>query len=79
MAAPATEIDPSMLPLIAKWDSPMPTALQVLEVLDICIYSALASSFAISALQSTYEGCLKIEGSTHEDVVKHATNWRNNL
>lgn len=76
MQAPPSEIHPSVLPLISMWNSPVPTALQALEVLDVCIYNASASTFVVTALQEIYENCLKLEGKTHEELVTQATTWR---
>lgn len=75
LQAPESQLDPEMKPLIEKWNSPSPTALQVLEVLDKCIFCSLASGFVVSALQALYEGCLKKDGMTHEEAEKLAT-WR---
>jgi hypothetical protein len=69
-----SQLDACTHPLIRKWDEE-PTSFQILEVLDKCIYSSLASSFVISALQVTYDLACKRESTTHEEVVKLAT-WR---
>jgi hypothetical protein len=63
-----------MLPLVAKWDSP-PTAIQILEVLDYCIFSALASGGIVTMLQGEYKKACEVENTTHEQVVGLAT-WR---
>jgi len=68
------QLDASMFPLIQKWDNP-PTSLQVLEVLDQCIYASLASGFVVELLQIMYDDRLKAEGKTHEQNVPLAT-WR---
>lgn len=68
------QLDAAMFPLIRKWDDP-PTALQLLEVLDHCIHGALASSFIVTTLQVLYDGALKREGTTHDEMAKLAT-WR---
>lgn len=77
LAAPNDQLDHSLFPLIEKWEEP-PTALQVLEVVDKCIHCALASGFALSALQEVYRLRLKAEGKTHEELVPFAT-WRAQL
>jgi hypothetical protein len=69
-----TQLDASMKPLIEKWSDP-PTSLQVLEVLDHCIFAALASGFVVSVLQALYDGCLQREGRAHSDNEPLAT-WR---
>lgn len=67
-------LDARMHPLIKRWDDPA-KAIQILEVLDICIHGALASSFVIKALQAMYDTALKNEGMTHEEMAKLAV-WR---
>ncbi len=69
-----SQIDARMHPMIRKWDDPA-RAIQILEVLDICIHDALASGFVVSALQAMYSAACKREGVEHEQVVKFAT-WR---
>jgi hypothetical protein len=76
LEAPESQMDSAIKPLIAKWDEPSATPLQVLEVLDQVIYSSLGSDFVVAVLQSIYAGRLEQEGITHEEVVKLAT-WRN--
>ena len=72
--APSHQLDPCMLPLIRAWDAE-PKAIQVLEVLDKCIFSALASGFIIKLLEIIYDMCLKAEGTTHEALLPQAI-WR---
>ena len=60
-----SQLDASMFPLIAKWDDP-PTSLQLLEVIDHCIYSSLSSGFILRVLQSMYASTCEKEGITHE-------------
>lgn len=74
LKAPSGQLDPSMFPLIQKWDDP-PTSLQLLEVLDKCIFSALASGFVVTVLQGLYEEALVREGKTHSDNESLAA-WR---
>ncbi len=71
---PDTILADSMKPLLAKWANP-PTALQVLEVLDHCIFGALATTLVITVLQTEYDNRLHAEGTTHEEILKFAT-WR---
>jgi hypothetical protein len=77
LTAPETQLDHQMFPLIEKWDDE-PTSLQLLEVLDQCIYFALASGFVITLLQNMYDLALEREGKTHEDDIPFAT-WRTKL
>ena len=74
LQAPDTQLDASMFPLIEKWSDPE-TALQVLEVLDKCIFCSLASGFTVTLLQHLYDAALKRENTTNEEVSKQAT-WR---
>ena len=74
LSAPPTQLDANMHPLIEEWDE-IPTSLQILEVLDHCIHSALASSFVIRFLQTTYDLALKREGKVHNQNIPFIT-WR---
>ena len=67
-------LDAAAKALIAKWSSPV-TAMQVLEVLDQCIYSSLATDLIVLYLQSLYDVALLRECKTHEEIVVSAT-WR---
>ena len=75
--APDYELDPQAIELIKKWDA-TPTALQILEVLDKCVYCAWASGFTMQVLNLLYDTTLKNEGKKHEDMVPLAT-WRTEL
>ena len=75
LAAPDGQLDACMKPLIEKWND-IPTALQILEVVDQCIYAALASGFTLTIMQSMLAEAIQKEGTTHEELVKLAT-WRN--
>ena len=77
LEAPDEQLDASMKPLIEKWSDP-PTSLEILEVLDKCIFSSLASGLVVTALQMFYNRALQAEGKTHEDNVPLAT-WRNEV
>lgn len=72
--APEDQLDPSMKKIISGWSNP-PTAIQILEVLDHCVNSSLASGLVITALQTLYNTACVKEGVTHEDMVKLAP-WR---
>jgi hypothetical protein len=74
LAAPDSQLDASMFPLIEKWDMP-PKALQILEVLDHCIHCALASGFTVTLFQVMLDEAMTNEGTTHEELVKLAS-WR---
>ena len=77
LSAPDSQLDASMKPLIKKWADPTPP-LQILEVLDHCIYGALASGFVITLLQIEYDAACTRDKTPHEEVVKLAT-WRNDI
>lgn len=74
LAAPDSQLDAAMKPLIEKWSDP-PTPIQILEVLDHCINGSLASGFVVHTLQIVYDMSCKEANTTHEEVVKQAT-WR---
>ena len=76
LSAPDSQIDKVVFPLIEKWTKPIPKAIEILEVLDKCIYSSLSSGFVINVLETLYVEALKVEGSANADVAKLAT-WRN--
>jgi hypothetical protein len=74
LQAPDSQLDSSIKPLIEKWSNP-PAALQVLEVLDHCIHSALASGLVVSLLQNFYAERCNAEGTTHQALEPLAV-WR---
>lgn len=74
LTAPESQLDPSMFPLIEKWDDP-PRAIQLLEAIDKCIYSSLSSGFVLTGMQLAYKRACENEGVTHEELVPSAT-WR---
>lgn len=74
LLAPDDQLDASMKPLIGKWDDDA-KSIQILEVLDYCIYHGAASGFTVNLLQTIYDLRLKEEGITHEDNIPLAT-WR---
>jgi hypothetical protein len=74
LKAPEEHLAKSVKPLIEKWDH-QETALQVLEVLDLCIHGALASTFVIQILQSLYDAALNNECTSHDETIEFAL-WR---
>lgn len=74
LACPDSQIDAIARELVEKWSDP-PKALQILEVLDLCIYGGLASGLVVRTLQVMYDATCKQEGVTHEQLVPLAT-WR---
>lgn len=74
LQAPDSELDSCMFPLIEKWND-TPTAIQVMEVLDHCVHSALASGFVIALLETMVETALKEENLTRDQLIEKAI-WR---
>lgn len=74
LEAPDDQLDHSMFPLIEAWDAE-PKAIQILEVLDKCIYYALASGFAVKALQVMLDYAMTNEGTTLDQLEPLAV-WR---
>jgi len=66
--------DPVAKDTVRQW-SPEPTALEVLETLDLCINGSLCSSFEIKVLTMLYDMAREAEGKTHEQVAAVAP-WR---
>ena len=69
------QLDKSMKTKMEEWPD-NPSSIQILEVLDKCIFGSLASGFVVSVLQWIYDATLKLEGKTHEENIPLAT-WRN--
>ena len=67
-------LEPSMKAIIREWSDP-PKSIEILEVLDKCIFSSLCTDFVIHALQIMYDQALLAEGKTHLDNEPLAT-WR---
>lgn len=74
LEAPEEHLDKSMKPLIEKWSNP-PKSLEVLEVLDKCVYWCLASTLSMTVLESMYDGACVVECKAHEDNEPLAS-WR---
>lgn len=73
--APESQIDPSLVELIKKWDD-HPTALQILEVLDKAIFWGAASGFVVSSLRIMLGAAMTEEDVTLEQLAEKAV-WRN--
>jgi len=52
-----------------------PTALQILEVIDMCVAGGLSSGFVIRLLQMLLDAAIKSEETTYDKVVSQAV-WR---
>ncbi len=74
LKVPDNHMDHQLLPIIERWDD-QPTALQILELLDACIYNGAASRFVVGALEGFLTAAMNNEGVTHEQLVAQAT-WR---
>lgn len=74
LEAPDSMLDASVFPLIEKWDD-TPTSLQVLEVLDYCVYSSLASEFVVRLLEGLLYTRLDAECRTLHEIEPEAY-WR---
>jgi hypothetical protein len=74
LSAQYDQLAHSMFPLIKEWND-IPTALQILEVLDKCVHAGLASAAVINVLETLLENALAGEKKTLEEIVEHA-HWR---
>lgn len=72
---PDRELDPKVKETIRKWNNP-PTALQILEVLDMCVHGSLTNALVIKVLETLLEKTIEKEKTSYEEVVSKAT-WRN--
>ena len=74
LQAPEEQLDNSIKNIIRdKWDDD-PTAIQILEAVDHCVYWG-ASLFVVTALNAYMQAALKREGKTFEELITEAT-WR---
>jgi hypothetical protein len=70
-------IDSSMNQWIGEWSDP-PKAIEILRVLDYCIFSSLASGFVVLILDLLYTEALEAEGLTNDQVSEFAV-WRDKM
>ena len=75
--APDGHMDASLKELIGKWGEE-PTALELLHVIDLAIYSSLMSGFLLTVIQSLYATQCSREKVTHDELVPLAV-WRKEL
>lgn len=75
--APDRTLDASMFPLIQKWSDP-PRAIEILEVVDKCIYGSLAANWVVYMLQTRLDSALETEGIPYDSMLPLAT-WRADL
>jgi hypothetical protein len=74
LTAPDSQLDAKVKPLIEKWSSP-PKALEILEVLDMCVHGSSASGFVVNLLEVMLDASINEENTTYEKIVSQAT-WR---
>lgn len=74
LKAPDSQLDDSAKVFIRDWSEP-PSALQVLRVLDHCVYTAGASDFMMQAMNIIFEQALARENKKLADLLPEAT-WR---
>lgn len=77
LLAPPYQLNPSVRPLIEKW-SDCPTALQILEVVDKCIYASLANKFTLNVMQKMLDVAMSTENITMTDLEPQAV-WRKGM
>ena len=75
LEAPDSQLDQSMKPLIEKWEA-VPTALQILEVVDKVVHYSLGSGFTVQLLHFLLNDALGREQTSLDELAKQAT-WRN--
>lgn len=75
LAAPESQLCPSIKDMIReKWDDE-PKAIQILEVLDAIVYNGAASDFVVSTLDFILQERIEYEKTTYGRLVERAT-WR---
>jgi len=74
LEAPGSQLDPALRKKLLAWSVP-PRALEILEVLDLCVHGGLGSGFVVSLLDMMLQDAIRVEGTTYEAVVALAT-WR---
>lgn len=74
--APDSQLDKCTFPLIEQWRLHV-DSLDILYVLDICAYAALASGFMMRFLSVVLDKHLEAEGSNYNEAAKKANEiWR---
>lgn len=68
-------LDDKIKVLIRNWNF-NPSSLQILEVLDKCVYDSLCNSFCVNVFEILLDNKIKEENTTYDEVVKKAF-WRN--
>ncbi len=75
LEGPDSQVSSPLKSIIKKWDE-TPTAIQILEALDIAVRCGAASGFVIVLMEGELRSAIVREGTTYEEVVAKAT-WRN--
>lgn len=68
------QLDAGAKAKIRTWDKPA-KAVQILEVLDLCVHGSLCSEFMIVVLRTMLDRAIQDEKTTYHEVVAQAT-WR---
>lgn len=77
LSAPDSQISDGIKRIIReKWDDE-PSAIQILEAVDHCVFWGASSDFVVRALNMYLEMAIKREGTTFKKIIEDAT-WRNN-
>lgn len=74
LEAPEDQLDRSMIVLIEQW-SEQPKAIEILEVVDMCIHYGLASDFVVASLQVMLDAAIINEQTTLKQLEQLAV-WR---
>jgi len=78
LIAPEGHLDTWVKEKYIKHWSDSPTALQILETLDVCIWGSLASGLIINILTHHYYQALAAENKTHKELIPLAV-WREEM
>lgn len=76
LEAPETELSSAAKRLIQQKWSNLPTALEILEVTDFCVFTSGSSDFTVGAMNLMIKLLLNERGMTYEQLVEQAE-WRN--
>ena len=75
LSAPEGQLDDVIKKIIQeKWDDE-PTAIQILEAVDHCVYYGASSDFVVAALNTMLQTAMKEEGLEYLEFIKDAR-WR---
>lgn len=75
--APDGHIANEIKPLIKKWTEPAPTALELLETLDMMTHAGGASAMVILVIENLLKMTIAVEQTTEKAIYKIANDtWR---